>query len=113
MAKIRLSDSNMAGDIPSYEIKKEDILGEFQCAVHEFLDLSNGRVIVCFQSWTNAEEHNDEHKEFFITNNDIDAISYFENYIKDVLCEDIDFNFFCFEKYREAFEYCISLKEGY
>ncbi len=108
-----LSDSDMAGNIPRFEIKKEDILGEFQCAIHEFLDLRNGDIIVCFQSWKNAQEHNNEHQNFLITNDDIDAITYFENYIKDVLCEDIDFNFFCFEKYREAFEYCTLLKEGY
>lgn len=112
MAKITTSDSDQAGDIPTYEISKQDILGEFQLAIHEFLDLRNGSVIVCFQSWKNAEDYKDEHKDFFITNDDVEAITYFENYIKDVFDEHIDFNFFCFNKYEEAFKYCILLKEG-
>ena len=113
MAKIMLSDSNIAGDIPRYEMKKKDVLGDSQCVIDEFLDLRNGIVIVCFQSWTNAEEHKNEHKDFFVTNDDIEAITYFKNYIADMFCEDIQFNFFCFDKYKEAFQYCIDLKEGY
>lgn len=108
-----LSDSNITGDIPILEVKKNDITGEFQNFVHEFLELRNGSVIVCFQTWNNPDDCNKDHKDFFITNDDAEAITYFENYIKNVFCEDIYFNFFCFEKYREAFEYCTLLKEGF
>ena len=109
MATITISLSNTAGDIPTYNYSIEQILNDEAEWIIDALDLSNDKVFVCFNSWEDADyEH--EHTEFLITNSDVDAYNYFINFTKT--CSHINFNFFCFENYEEAFGYCINLKEG-
>ena len=111
MAKITFSDENQAGDIPTYELTKDYLFSEYLNSIHEQLDLRNGKVIVCFQSWKYVS-YEDVHNEFLITENDADAYEYFEMYCRNISCEEINFNFFCFDTYEDAFKYCIDLKEG-
>ena len=110
MIKITFSDEKQAGDIPTYEFNKEELFDGYKNNLQDLLELRNGKVIVCFQSWRDVP-YESEHIDFFITNDDIQAWVYLEK-TKDDVGSDFDFNFFCFENYEEAFNYCIDLKEG-
>ena len=111
MAKITISQSNQAGDIPTYGFSKEEIQSDYFTFLEDILEKSDDVVFVCFQSWNDAEYEN-EHQSILITHKDEDAIEFFFLQILNIRCEDINFNFFCFENYEEAFKYCIDLKEG-
>ena len=111
MAKLTFSFSKQAGDIPTYKFTKEEIQSEYFNTISEQLELSDDKVFVCFQSW-NTDIYNLEHRDFLISNCDIEAVSFFNNQIEYILDEDINFNFFCFKTYEDAFKYCIILKEG-
>lgn len=109
MAKITLSFSNTAGDIPTYDFTA------FQLANSSFLEeqlnLSDDKVFVCFQSWKN-NTYELEHPTFLITSSIEDALLWYEDYIVNIECNSIDFNFFGFKTFEEAFVYCTDLKEG-
>jgi hypothetical protein len=111
MAQITFSDESEAGDIPTFEITKEEILDDYFTKVDDLLEYRNGKVIVCFQSWTNGE-FQDAVQSIYITQNEEDATEYFFKYIELMECKEIDFNFFCFNTFEEAFNYCLNLKEG-
>jgi len=111
MAKITFSDENQAGDIPAYEFKKEELTNDYSSIISDILESRNGKVIVSFQSWREADyelEHNDIH----ISNCEIESEENFLRYISLINCKEIDYAFFCFNTYEEAFKYCIDLKEG-
>ncbi len=109
MAKITLSFSNTAGDIPTYQFTKFQL--DNSTFLEEQLNLSNDKVFVCFQSWKN-EIYELQNHTFLITSSIEDAILWYEDYIENINCNNIDFNFFGFESFEEAFEYCMDLKEG-
>ena len=111
MAKITISTSNQAGDIPTYEFTKNEIQDRYFVLIEEQLELSEDKVFVCFQSWKDCEIE-DENPSFFISKDLFDVANYFKNHIKIINAQDINFNFFCFESYKEAFLYSIDLKEG-
>ena len=111
MAQITFSDENQAGDIPTFEISKEELQSEYVNKLSDMLDLREGKVVVCFQSWKNNKYEN-QHPSFLISNDDIDIENFIETQIKNITNEDIDFNFFCFDTYEDAFKYSIYLKEG-
>lgn len=118
MAKLTFSFTNQAGDIPTYEFTKEEIRDNHFTFIGDQLDLSDDKVFVCFPSFKGygfnpSEDYQKEHPSFFITNNSDDAEIYFYNYQENFGdYESMIFNFFCFETYKDAFKYCISLKEG-
>lgn len=113
MAKLTFSFSNQAGDIPTYEFLDEEIQNEKFVFIGKQLDLCDDKVFVCFPYFLGNYEKN--HTNFFITNNSNEAEIYFYDYYrnyKDYDNEELDFNFFSFENYEEAFKYCLDLKEG-
>jgi hypothetical protein len=109
MAQITISFSNTAGDIPVYEFTKQQL--QDSTFLEEQLNLSNDKVFVCFQSWKN-EPYEFQNCTFIITSSIEDAILWYEDYIENINCKNIDFNFFGFKSFEEAFKYCIDLKEG-
>jgi len=111
MAKITFSDKNQAGDIPTFDIKKEELLNDYTTIFNDMLYTREGKIVVCFQSWKNAK-YELQHQTFLISIDEILIEDFLENNIKDIKDEDIDFNFFCFHTYEDAFKYCIDLKEG-
>jgi hypothetical protein len=111
MAKITFSDENQAGDIPTFEITKNEILSGYHQPFHDLIDFRNGKIIVAFQSWKN-EIYEYQHTSFLITDSDQDAFEFLENHIELIKDDEIDFNLFCFDTYEDAFKYCIDLKEG-
>ena len=106
MAKITLSFSKQAGDIPTYEFTKFQLDNED--FIEEQLRLSDDNVFVCFQSWKN-EPYELEHPTFLVSKNIDDCLEWFSEHITFITCKEIDFNFFCFETYEQAFKYCIDL----
>lgn len=116
MAKLTFSFTNQAGDIPTYEFTIKEIDGPYFTFVDEQLDLCDDKVFVLFESFKDCE-YNEEHQDFYITNDASQASMYFfenivSSYIDNNIKEELNFNFFCFETYEDAFKYCISLKEG-
>jgi len=111
MAKITFSDEDIKGDIPTYEIGKRILLSDFNTDIDNLLETRNGKIVVSFQSWRNVDYEN-EHQEFFISENDLDILCHFNKWISDIEDDLIDYNFFCFNTWEEAFKYCIDLKEG-
>lgn len=111
MAKITFSDVNQAGDIPNFEITKNRLLDDFVTSLDDMMETREGKVVVCFQSWENAD-YEFQHQDFLVSSDEITISDFFENYIKNIDDNEIDFNFFCFDTYEDAFKYCIDLKEG-
>jgi hypothetical protein len=111
MAQITFSDESQAGDIPTFEITKDEITDIYFTKVDDLLENRNGKVIVCFQSWSKSE-FKDQVESIYITKEEFDATEYFFKYIDLMGCNEIDFNFFCFNTFEEALKYCIDLKEG-
>jgi len=111
MAKITFSDENQAGDIPTFDISKEKLLGEYATIVNDMLYTREGMVVVCFQSWKDADYEN-QHQDILVSKNDIQIEDFLITAVEDIEDELIDFNFFCFDTYEDAFKYCIDLKEG-
>jgi len=113
MAKITISTSNQAGDIPTYNYTKDQILNDYFSDLETAIENSDDKVFVCFQSWSDTEtDYSFEHQSILITMWIEDALFFMEQQVKDMKCEEINFNFFCFENYKEAFLYSIDLKEG-
>jgi hypothetical protein len=118
MAKLTFSFSNQAGDIPTYEFTKEEIRDEHFLFISEQLELSDDKVFVCFPSFKGqgvdySEDYKKQHLSFYITNDTDDVEIYFFNYQENYGdYESMNFNFFGFKTYEDAFEYCIDLKEG-
>jgi len=120
MIKITIAFSGTAGDIPTYEFKDDEVNDTSFSFIQEQLDLSDDNVFVCFKTnigleFDLGEDYKNEHTEFFITNDKEDAESYFYSIAEPHLIlrtDNLNFNFFCFENYEEAFKYCIDLKEG-
>lgn len=110
MAKITISQSNQAGEVPTWEMKKKEIFtSEF---IEDVLRLSDDKVFVCFQKWSDQIDETDC-PSIFVTNSFEDALLFMDDFIEIIKGDEIDFNFFCFPNYQEAFAYCINLKRGY
>ena len=111
MAKIKFSDECQAGEIPTYEFEKDEIFKDDFLEVENLLNYREGNIIVCFQSWRELK-YEKEHPSIYVTRDAEEANDYFKFYSKRIDCKDVDFSFFCFDTYEEAFKYCIDLKEG-
>lgn len=112
MAKITISTSNQNGDITTYNYTKEEILDDKFIDIETAIENSDDKVFVCFQSWSDTEiDYSYEHQSI-VTMWIEDALFYMEQQIKDIKCKEINFNFFCFKNYKDAFSYCKDLKEG-
>lgn len=111
MAKITFSDENQAGDIPTFEIKKEELLGDKKTSLSDLLYTREGKVVVCFQNWENCDYEN-QYQDFLISKDDIQIEDFIIITIDGIDDHLINLNFFCFNTYEDAFGYCIDLKEG-
>ena len=111
--KITIAKSKLDGDIPTYEFTENEVRSDYFTFVDD--QIENEKVVVCFPSLIESKENEDwegEHPVFLITNDPLEASVYFYNYIGENQNLKYDFNFFCFETFEEAFDYCKDLKEG-
>ena len=111
MAKITFSDENQAGDIPTFEIKKEALLGEYATKVSDLLYTREGKIVVCFQNWEDSDYEN-QYQDFLVSKNDVQIEDFIITSIIDIDEDLINLNIFCFHTYEDAFGYCMDLKEG-
>jgi hypothetical protein len=102
--KVTVSFTNQSGDIPEYDLTEEELI--------EQLSLSDDKVYVCFLTSKLAQENHCYDLEvgsFLITSCHCEA----SEYIFKLQSEDaFIYGVFCFERYDEAFKYCIDLKDG-
>jgi hypothetical protein len=119
MVKLTFSFSNYAGDIPTYEFTEKQVLADDFVFIDEQLDLCDDKVFVLFR--TIKEDNESYHLDFFVTDDTFEANDFFFDYAIKAMhkpcnehrqTKDFNFNFFCFETYEEAFNYCKDLKEG-
>jgi hypothetical protein len=118
--KITVSQSDQAGDIPCYEYTLEEFYEKSFEDIRDQLCLSEDSVFVCFNTYNcvnccESTAYERSHPEFFITNDADDAFNYFNTIVEPFITmrsDLLNFNFFCFKTYEEAFSYCIYLKEG-
>ena len=72
-------------------------------------------VVVMFANWKEYEllPNREEQMSIFVGHDFNDLLNFSENALKLENCGDYDFVIFQFENYKEAFSYCIDLKEGF
>ena len=118
--KLTLCDKNFKGTIPTYDfpnLQQSEHANEAQLLVYHWLENKNffKSVFVCFESVNgfDGEELRNENPTILVSHcwDDITA------YCDSVLSRNTDYDFtFCifeFESYKDAFQYCIDLKEGF
>jgi len=120
--KITLCDKKIIGDVPSYEVTKEKDLWDL---IHHWLETKDfdKSVFVCFETFIGEYfEDIQEIKSIFVSSNRSDLSYYIsELYLPDDFMivngylnnEVTRFSIFEFETYKDAFNYCLELKEGY
>jgi hypothetical protein len=113
MAKLTFSFSDQAGDIPTYKFTLNELRSTKFNFVEEQLNLCDDKVFVLFETFKDCD-YSLEHLYFYITNESLHASAYFYDVVDNyyLLEQELNFNFFCFKTYQEAFKYCSDLKEG-
>jgi hypothetical protein len=108
--ELTLCDKILKGDVPKYEFKTTR---EALCFMQKWLSKKNVEesVFVCFYNPSPEDglSYRDEHSAILVTHC-IDDIDNMVNEYFDCLCN--SFAIFEFGSYKEAFKYCIDLKEG-
>ena len=110
-----LSPKDWTGDVPVLSFN-DDIngLSDLVQNAAKFLELAKQQdsVFVAFYTM-HEEEYEQEHDRFLVTKKWHILYEFLDNVVDDVSYDDIKcINFFEFSTYKEAFEYCIDLKEG-
>ena len=111
---ITLCDKVLNGNIPSYQFDEKE---EGIYFIYEWIktkDFSKS-VFVCFANWKILSVKNlrNEQNAILVSHswdNIIDMVDYYldvENF------KEMDFSIFEFESYKDAFEYCLDLREGF
>ena len=110
-----LSPKDWTGDVPVLAFNGSlNGLSQIVQTAAEFLELAKHQdsVFVAFYTM-HEEEHEEEHDRFLVTKKWHILYEFLDNVVDDVSYENIkSLNFFEFPTYKEAFEYCIELKEG-
>jgi len=110
--KITLCDKVLEGDIPEYYFKDKEKALDFVDSWIESKDLEKS-VLVLFSNWIPVEELRNEQNAFLVSHNYYDITDFYESYLDLENHDNIDFNIFEFDSYKEAFKYCIDLKESF
>ena len=103
-----LSPKDWTGDVPVLKIDDKD---ELYDAAYNFIDSIDfdKSVVVAFATWHDTN-YRDENKVFVVGQSWDDITDFVDNYYEAIGLKSL--NFFEFATYKEAFEYCIDLKEG-
>ena len=106
-----LSPKDWTGDVP---VLKFDNSFDIQCHLSEFLSSVNFEdsvVAVFFELYEN-KDYRKEHESLLVTSNPKHVMNFVEeqSFRKYTVKS---FGVFEFSTYKEAFEYCIELKEGF
>ena len=111
--RITLCDKVLKGDIPVYDIERDDA----EALVYDWFDSKDfsESVFVCFESYRNLEgkELRNEQNSILVSHSWDDILDMAEMYFERNSHENVDFAVFEFEDYQNAFKYCIDLKESF
>jgi len=111
--KISLFDKTINGGISPLEC---DTQKECGLIIDAWLSSKNfdKSVFVCFLNWTNeVDNFRDEQVGFFVSHSEDDISLYFHNQLNFSNWNDLHFIVLEFPSYKDAFGYCIDLKEGF
>ena len=111
---ITLCDKVLNGNIKSYQFDEKD---EGIYSIYEWLktkDFSKS-VFVCFANWRNLpiEKLRDEQNSILVSHVWDDIVDMVDVYLDVENFKEMDFSIFEFESYKDAFEYCLDLREGF
>ena len=76
------------------------------------IDFPNS-VLVCFETFRNDRDFRNEVDTILVSNNWDEIVDFYESHLELKYTNDINFSVFEFENYKDAFEYCIELREGF
>ena len=112
--KITLCDKVLNGNIPSYQFDEKE---EGIYFIYEWLktkDFSKS-VFVCFANWENlhVKKLRDWQNSILVSQSWDDITDMVDAYLDVENFKEMDFSIFEFESYKDAFEYCIDLREGF
>ena len=113
--KLTLGSLDLKDGINTYEFDRAEIESDYFTFLDDFFEKQNAHVKVVFfrnEEANKVGSYENEHTDFFITSCDIEATTYYLDFISKHKELGNNFFFFCFSTYKEAFEYCIDLKEG-
>lgn len=106
---LRLCDYNQPGDVPEVTVKcQRELMEMIEYWLHG--KDSYERVYVCFNSYTGVP-YESNHPTIIITNRTGQVWDYMKQESTHLFGE-WDFNLFEFDKWEEALQYCLELKEG-
>lgn len=108
---IVLCDKVLIGSVPEYELYSTDSMIEL---LNYWLDQKNedNSVFVCLQI-NGSYNYRDENDCILVTHRKREVSMFANSYLDDLNIDEINLSVFEFHSYKEAFEYCIDLKEGF
>jgi hypothetical protein len=109
--KITISFSDDIAHIQTFEITTFEL--DNTNIFEDLFRLSEDKVFVGFESVSGAKYEN-EHPTIMVTSKTDDLLTWFYGIIINPIYRDdvTEFNFFAFQDFEEAFNYCLELKEG-
>ena len=103
---ITLCDKVLNGNIPSYQFDEKEEGIHFICKWLNTKDFSKS-VFVCFAHWKNLPH------SILVSHVWDDIVDMVDSYLDVTDYKDVNFSIFEFESYKDAFEYCIDLRESF
>lgn len=118
---LTLSRKNENGDIPTFTFQNlpvdldSDFANDAQMKLYDWIktiDFPNS-VLVCFETFRNDRDFRNEVDTILVSNSLDEIVDFYESHLELKYTNDINFSVFEFENYKDAFEYCIELREGF
>ena len=118
---LTLSRKNENGDIPTFTFQNLQIdlnqkfANDAQIKFYDWIetiDLNNS-VLVCFETFRIERNFRNEVGAILVSHDWDEITDFFESHLECKFSNDINFSIFEFESYKDAFEYCIDLREGF
>lgn len=118
---LTLSRKNENGDIPTFTFQnlQIDLNQEYanvaQMKLYDWIKTIdfNNSVLVCFETFRVDRDFRNEVDTILVSNNWDEIVDFCENHLDCKYTNDVDFSIFEFESYKDAFEYCIDLRESF
>jgi hypothetical protein len=112
--KFVFSKSNSILDIPILKLKqdKEECLFFIEGCISESNN-DKGLVYVVFLKFENENVHEVEQRTILVSTDEIDISFFIDNCLDCSNWQDLTLYVFEFISYKEAFEYCLDLQEGF
>jgi len=118
---LTLSRKNENGDIPTFTFQnlQIDLNQEYanvaQMKLYDWIntiDLNNS-VLVCFETFRIDGNFRNEVLAILVSHDWDEIVDYCESILGFKYTNDVNFSIFEFESYKDAFEYCIDLRESF